>query len=232
MFEYENQLNMRHEYKYPLRPGEFGAIRQRCKILMQRDPHVGADGTYTIVSLYFDDAADSALLANKSGLSHREKFRIRCYNYNKQTLHLEKKFKSGGLGTKFACPITEEELDRIVRGDIAWTLRDERQLLAELGLHMKNERLAPKTIVSYRREPFIYRAGNVRVTFDYDIRSGVFSTDLLNESVPLVPAAPGLVLMEVKYDRFLPGVIQDILQENTLRVSAFSKYAACRQFDA
>lgn len=222
---------MRHELKYQLGPGEYAALRQRLKTLMQRDRHAGPDGTYTISSLYFDDRDDSALLANYAGLSRREKFRIRRYNDDNATLHLEKKFKQGGVGTKFMCPIAPEEYERLLRGDLSWMPDSDRPLLRELYVKMRNDLLRPKTIVFYKREPFVYGPGNVRVTFDSDIRSGIVSLNMLDAQTPLVPANPGLVLMEVKYDTFVPDIISDALQEGTLRVGAYSKYAACRQND-
>lgn len=224
------KIQMRHELKYPLGRGEYEALRRRCALVMERDRHVDADGGYSIESLYFDDLADSALLANYAGLSFREKFRIRRYGGNNATLHLEKKLKRGGLGTKFSAPMTAEELDALLHGDTAWMMKRSDSLIQELYVRMKTDQLRPKTIVTYRREPYVYGPGNVRVTFDYDIRSGICATDMLNGAV-LVPANPGLVLMEVKWDDYLPDIIADIIQEQTLRVSAFSKYASCRQYD-
>lgn len=224
------KIQMRHELKYPLGRGEYEALRRRCALVMERDRHVDADGGYSIESLYFDDLADSALLANYAGISFREKFRIRRYGGNNATLHLEKKLKRGGLGTKFSAPMTAGELDALLHGDTAWMMKRSDSLIQELYVRMKTEQLRPKTIVTYRREPYVYGPGNVRVTFDYDIRSGICATDMLNGAV-LVPANPGLVLMEVKWDDYLPDIIADIIQEQTLRVSAFSKYASCRQYD-
>ena len=226
----DKNLQMRNELKYPLGRGEYTAIKTRCERIMQRDPHADAQGRYHIESLYLDDLDDTALMANYSGISRREKFRIRRYNGNNATLHLEKKIKDGGLGTKVACPLSEEEVRRIQAGELDWMKAEERPLLRELYARMRTEGLRPRTLVCYTREPFVYGPGNVRVTFDYDIRSGVCATDLLNPPV-LVPAQPGLVLMEVKWDAFLPDIIRDILQEGTLRVQAFSKYASCRQYD-
>ena len=222
---------LRQELKYVLGRGEYAAITQRCRAVMHPDPHAGPDGAYQISSLYFDDLGDNALLQNYSGVSNREKFRIRFYNGDLGTLHLEKKVKHGGLGTKYACPISSDELERLLSGDLAWMMDPARPLMQELYARMKNDLLRPKTIVAYRREPFVYGPGNVRVTFDYDIRSGVCSRDMLTGNTPLVPAAPGQVIMEVKYDAFLPDIIRMILQEGTPRARAFSKYAACRQFD-
>ena len=227
----QNSQMLRQELKYPLGRGEYAAIRQRCLAVMHRDPHVGPGGYYDITSLYFDDLGDTALMQNYSGVSQREKFRIRMYNHDPRTLHLEKKSKYGGLGRKQACPVTEEQLRRLTAGDIGWMTKTELPLMQELYCRMRNDLLRPKTIVAYRREPFIYEPGNVRVTFDFDIRSGICSLDMLSGDTLLVPAAPGRVILEVKYDAFLPDIIRMILQEGTPRVQAFSKYAACRQYD-
>ncbi len=222
---------LRKELKYLLGRGEYAALAQRCRTVMHRDPNTGPDGTYRIASLYFDDLGDNALLQNYSGVSRREKFRIRFYNNDLSTLHLEKKVKYGGLGTKYACPMTGEQLQKLLDGDYTWMMDTGYPLMQELYLRMKNDILRPKTIVSYTREPYVYGPGNVRVTFDYDLRSSVRVTDILSGEAPLVPAYPNRVLMEVKYDAFLPDIVQMILQEGTPRARAFSKYAICRQYD-
>ena len=222
---------LRQELKYELARGEYAAISARCRTVMHLDPHVGPDGTYHIQSLYFDDLGDSALLQNYSGVSRREKFRIRLYNNDPSTLHLEKKVKYGGLGRKYSCPMTAEQLQRLLDGDTSWMMATGYPLMQELYCRMRQDLLRPKTIVAYRREPFIYAPGNVRVTFDYDIRSGVCGRDMLSGDTLLVPVHPDRVILEVKYDAFLPDIIRMIVQEGTPRARAFSKYAACRQYD-
>lgn len=222
---------LRQELKYALGRGEYAALRARCRAVMHPDPHTGPDGTYDIVSLYFDDLGDNALLQNYSGVSRREKFRIRFYNGDASTLHLEKKVKYGGLGKKYSCPMTVGQLNALLSGNTGWMMGIRHPLMRELYARMQTDVLRPKTIVSYRREPFVYGPGNVRVTFDYNIRSGICSRDILSGNALLVPVQPDRVLMEVKYDAFLPDIIRMILQEGTPRVRAFSKYAACRQYD-
>ncbi len=66
--------------------------------------------------------------------------------------------------------------------------------------------------MDYTREPFIYRPGNVRVTFDYDIRTGLHSTDFLDPDCVTIPAGDAPILMEVKWDAFLPAIIRDLVQ--------------------
>ena len=227
----QNSQMLRQELKYTLGRGEYAAIRQRCLAVMHKDPHTGPAGYYDITSLYFDDLADTALMQNYSGVSRREKYRIRMYNHDPATLHLEKKSKYGGLGRKQSCPVTAQQLGRLLEGDTAWMMQTGYPLMQELYCRMRSDILRPKTIVAYRREPFVYGPGNVRVTFDFDIRSGICSRDMLSGDALLVPASPNRVILEVKYDAFLPDIIRMILQEGTPRVQAFSKYAACRQYD-
>ena len=97
---------------------------------------------------------------------------------------------------------------------------------------MRYQMLRPRVLVSYMREPYIYRAGNVRVTFDSNIRTTLFHRDFLEEKVADIDTAeePRDMILEVKYDAFLPEVIRRLAQINTLRQTAFSKYEACRRF--
>ena len=106
-------------------------------------------------------------------------------------------------------------------------LDSEYPLIKELYSKMINEGMAPKTIVDYTREPFIYPAGNVRVTLDYNIRSGLRCTDFLNTECVTVPVTDAIIL-EVKWDGFLPDIIRDAVSISDSREGAFSKYAACR----
>ena len=78
------------------------------------------------------------------------------------------------------------------------------------------------------REAFVYAPGNARVTLDYNIRTGITGTDFLRNDCVTIPAGDAPVILEVKWDEFLPSVIRDIVQLNGRHSSAFSKYAACR----
>ena len=98
-------------------------------------------------------------------------------------------------------------------------------------LFVLRQRLRAKTIVDYTREPFVYGPGNVRVTLDEDIRTGLSCVDFLNPGCVTVPAPDARPLMEVKWDAFLPDIIRDAVQLPGRQVGAFSKYAACRMYD-
>ena len=218
---------MRYELKDLLTPVQYALLQTRIKWVMQPDAHA-VDGKYLIRSLYFDTPTNKALNEKQDGLSRRHKFRIRYYNGNKDIIHLEKKCKVGGVGLKVSANLTEAQAQSIVDGDIAWMEKSDNELIKELYYRMTSERLEPKVIVDYTREPFIYGPGNVRVTLDYDVRTGLRNTDFLDTECLTVPAAPGRCIMEVKWDEFLPDIIQDAVQLPHASLGSFSKFENCR----
>lgn len=219
-------MNFRHEWKHEISCLDMLTLRQRLRAVAQTDPHA-VDGTYLIRSLYFDTPADKALLEKLNGVSRREKFRIRYYNGDTTVIHLEKKSKLGGLGNKQSAELSVPEVSAILQGDLSWMLDSGRPLVRELYSKMCTQQLRPKTIVDYTREPYVYPAGNVRITLDRDIRTGLRCTDFLNPGLT-IPAGDAPVILEVKWDAFLPSVIRDAIQLEGRHTSSFSKYAQCR----
>jgi hypothetical protein len=204
-------------------------IRQRLQAVMRKDAHT-IDGKYKIRSLYFDNLWDKALREKIDGVNKREKFRIRYYNDDISVIHLEKKSKCSGLGSKQRDAISTEEAQAIVDGKYDWMIKcTGRPLVQELYSKIMSEGLKPKAIVDYDREPFIYDAGHVRVTLDYNIRTGLHCTDFLNPNCITVPAGDNsTIILEVKWDNFLPTIIRSIVQLENRSASAYSKYASCR----
>ena len=217
----------RHEWKHMINMVDLTAIRARLRAVAEPDPHA-VEGRYLIRSLYFDNARDKALREKIDGVNMREKFRIRYYNYDTSVIHLEKKCRHSGLGSKFSDDLTAEETQAIVDGRLDWMLESGRPLVQELYCKMRGQGLKPKTIVEYTREPYRYRPGNVRVTFDYDIRTGLQCTDFLNPDCVTIPAGDAGIILEVKWDEYLPDIIRDAVWMPGRRETAFSKYAQCR----
>ena len=220
----------RHEWKIEVSGTDLLVLRQRLSCVLKPDPHA-VDGQYLIRSLYFDTPEDKALREKLDGVSRREKFRIRYYNADTSCIHLEKKSKIAGLGRKDMAVLTPEQAQSIVNGELSWMAGSEAPLIVELYSKMRTQRLRPKTIVDYTREPFVYSPGNVRVTLDYNIRTGLSCTDFLNTACPTIPVPDSPAILEVKWDAFLPDAVRDLVQLPGRRSSAFSKYAACRSYD-
>ncbi len=229
--------NLRHEWKHEITVSDAAAVKSRLRAIAMPDSHA-PEGSYEIRSLYFDTPGDRALREKINGVTPREKFRIRYYNGDTSLIRLEKKLKSGSLTGKVSVPLTVEEARAVTEGGLGpvqimhnGEMAQEdagKPLLAELYMKILLEGLAPKVIVDYTREPFVYAAGNVRVTLDYNIRTGLGCVDFLNPDCVTIPAGDAPVILEVKWDAFLPDVIRDAVQLERCRSGAFSKYAASR----
>ncbi len=220
-------MDYRHEWKYEINQSDIAAIRQRLKAVAASDAHA-PDGAYLVRSLYFDNLSDMVLREKLDGVNEREKFRIRYYNRDTSVIHLEKKSKRGGLGNKQSASLTAREAQSIVDGDTDWMISHDDPLIRELYIKMRTKQLRPKTIVDYTREPFVYGPGNVRITLDYHIRTGLNGTDFLNPDCVMIPAGDEIAVLEVKWDSFLPGIIRAAVCLDGRHVTAFSKYARCR----
>lgn len=223
-------MNYRHEVKHEINYSDRLVLRQRLSAVMQPDPHA-IDGKYDITSVYFDNINDKALREKEDGVNHREKFRIRCYNGDTSYICLEKKSKINDLTAKQAVRITFDEAKKILAGDVNWMASDERPLLTELYSKMRAEGLMPKTAVSYTREAYVYAPGNVRITFDSDVRTGKVSTDVFTKNALSIPAGDPVILLEVKWDGFLPDIIRQAVNIPSRHSAAFSKYAVSRIYD-
>ena len=217
----------RHEWKHEIGLSDRLVLRQRLRTVAAPDGHA-RDGRYFIRSLYFDNPADKALREKLNGVDRREKFRLRYYNSDLTLIRLEKKSKRGGLGTKETAKLTPAQAQAVVDGELAWMTDSGQPLVRELYRKMATQGLRPRTLVDYTRRPFVYAPGNVRVTLDYDIRTGLGSTDFLNPDCVTIPAGEPVTLLEVKWDEYLPEIIRAAVQLPGRRASAFSKYAACR----
>jgi len=94
--------------------------------------------------------------------------------------------------------------------------------------------LHPVVIVDYVREAYIHQAEEVRITFDKQLHTGLHSKDMFNPRVPTLPAFDhNEMILEVKFNRFLPPYIRDILctHVHSAQNSAISKYVWCRRFE-
>jgi hypothetical protein len=221
----------RHEVKHYINLTDYYILRQRLRAVLYPDANVGADGTYHIRSLYFDTPDDTALREKLDGVRDRDKYRIRYYNQNIFFIHLEKKSKRGDACIKEAVQLDAAEAQAIVDGDLDWMKEREEPLIRELYQKMVQTQLKPQTIVDYQRDPFVYPAGNVRVTLDHHIRTGLRCTDFLNTDCLTVPVMDDAIILEVKWDEYLPDIVRDAVQLDSRRSTAFSKYAACRAYD-
>lgn len=227
----KGSFRFRHELKHNINPLDDLMLTPRLRKLFKHDANADSHGTYRVSSFYFDTPYDNALRQKIDGVDYREKFRFRYYGADTSFIRLEKKFKMNGLCGKYSARVTEEQVRRILSGDIDFLLDCEHPLLPELYSKMRGQILVPKTIVTYDREAFLYEPGNVRITLDRNLRSGLGSVDFLNPQLYHATVSEGLTVLEVKYDEFLPELVSMAVQLPNRWASAYSKYAICRRYD-
>ncbi len=219
----------RHEYKYIIDAKMEHILCLKAAGLMKLDAHA-QDGGYRITSLYFDDYKNSCYYENEHGTDPRSKFRVRYYNNDSGQLRLEKKSKRNGMTLKESCMITQDECREMMQGRIPVVTKQMDESKAKLFSEMQLRKLLPKVIVSYDRIPYVYSAGNVRVTIDKNLTASDDIQDFLESTYsrrPIMQA--GASVLEVKWDELLPKHIKEHLHLEKLQWTAFSKYYLCRK---
>ena len=222
------QNGYRHELKYLISRSAAELLRRRLHHFMHRDPHAGPTGQYTIRSLYFDGFHAEAFHEKVSGIAERMKYRIRYYNYEPRFLKLECKEKHGSLTSKRAASVSLEQALALQNKQPMETADG---LVLELQQKMNWEGLRPRVLVDYDRTPFVCADGNTRITLDENLRTRPGSWELLGDHHAMIPVLePDQVILEVKFDDFLPGYLADALADIPKAPMAISKFAMCMQY--
>ena len=222
----------RHELKYYITLGEYELLQRKLSLTMERDAFAKKNGgEYFIRSLYFDDRDDSAFREKLSGIDERDKFRIRIYDMRDDVIKLECKHKSNGYIKKQSIGLSRKEYEKLISGDRLFLLNRPEPFARRMYLEFAQRALKPAVIVDYTREAFVFPMEDVRVTFDKNVRTGLRSVDMFNAGIPTYPVIDdyGMVL-EIKFNRFLPTYIRSLLQLEASQRSAISKYVLCRRF--
>ncbi len=223
-------MQYRHEVKLPINSLDVIVLRQRLKAILKPDSHA-KDGSYSVRSLYFDDPDDSALKDKLDGVAVREKYRIRMYNYDESFIRLERKFKSNGVGFKNSAQLTKEQTLKILQGDILFLADSDNEVMNDFYKKLIYKHLRPKVLVDYKREPYVFTAGNVRVTIDSDIRTSLNCIDFFSKDTVSLKVQSEESVLEIKWDNYLPDIVKAAVTTGSLYQTAFSKYAMCRMYE-
>lgn len=227
----DSSVDYRHEQKYYITLTQATELTDRLSKVMKFDRYSVDHGKYLISSVYFDTPDDRSLSGTEAGLLKRKKYRIRAYNHDDSFISLERKSKRGSLGKKESVRIDRAIYDDIMyrRGRSLLTLDSD---LAREFYHMINvEGYRPKTVVEYTRRAFVSDASNVRITLDMNIKGSGAGTDMFLDCGTFVYTVPPCwVVLEVKYDHFLPDHIRNLLPDASVMQSSCSKYVYGRTF--
>lgn len=217
----------RNEWKYYISLHQAELLKRRILPFMELDSHTDG-GSYTIRSLYFDDFWNTSYEEKLMGVEERQKWRIRIYNFSDSSIKLERKKKRGSYIHKDSAEITRGEFERILACDFGFLLHHRSNLCREFYYECTVRLQRPKVIVDYERMPIILEDGDVRITFDSELRAAVGGYDIFDPTLPTLSAIePGRLVLEVKFTQYLPEIIKRLLPTDGQEFLAVSKYTLC-----
>lgn len=212
----------RYEYKYLLTAPQKQALLQAMAEYMRLDEY----GRATIRNLYYDTENFRLIRRSLEKPSYKEKLRIRSYRQATETtpvfVELKKKYSSVVYKRRLSLP--EHTVTEALSHDTPLPVS------SQIGREIEYfrtfyEKLVPAVFLSYEREAYYALDGSdFRVTFDENILyrqeelslcSGVYGTPIL---------APGQTLMELKTAGGIPLWMTQVLTEQKLFRTSFSKY--------
>lgn len=223
---------LRHEYKFYINNFVYHELRERFRHVLSVDRHMKDEKGYLISSLYFDDIYHSAMEDKINGNAFREKYRIRLYNHSDELIKLECKIKFNQYISKQWVSISREEYNSILRGDYDFLINKPEEVCRKLFVNHKTKLMRPVTVVEYQREAYVHPNGNVRITFDKNLSASIGNSDIFHRDYETIQVPmESTMILEVKYDDYIPDYIWKIIQTDRMAKCAISKYVICRDIN-
>lgn len=219
----------RVEDKYNCSEMQLVMLQCRMEAALRPDSNEGGPEGYSIVSLYFDDLRDSCLQDTEDGVNWRNKYRIRIYNDSLDVIKLEVKTKQDNRIRKQSKTISRAEMESLMRGERIAEESSFEDPAMLFNLAIKNGGLRPKVIVAYERKAYVYEPGNVRITFDRNVRASSQVENFGQKNISYDFLQEYDKILEVKYDEFIPDFLLQLLEVGNMQQSAYSKYRLCRE---
>lgn len=218
----------RKENKYIIPLEQAISLRNKLDWIMERDQH-GNDGRYLVRSQYYDSITNQDLLDNLSGMWEKRKIRLRTYSEQSDYVKLEYKCKSGSDGVKHSLQISKEEAAKMENREFDFLLSYSEELALRLYLKMTQYIYSPRAIVQYERLAYTYPVSDTRITFDSHTSTSTTPYGFQDNKLSLIPIqSQDRVIVEVKYNDFLPTPIKNCLIELDTSLISNSKYSQAR----
>jgi hypothetical protein len=227
----DNILACRYELKYRISEPTAQAIRRFIKPYLHPDRYakLQPDGTYPIVSLYFD--SDYFHLAKETieGKKNRFKLRIRGYSDDVQAPRFfEIKRRINNVILKSRSRVQHEDVDGILarRSIMLPDHCSDKKMLRQFQLYVDSLNAKPRVLVRYDREAFEGDSDNrVRITFDRQL--SYKATSELNVSMGGAGwnrVLMEFVILEIKFTSRYPAWLSQMVKAFDLKQGAMSKY--------
>jgi len=220
----------RKELKYYIPHNEYVILSNFLRKIMRQDIHnkYGKKG-YLVRSLYFDTLDNKSFEDKMAGIEERAKYRLRTYGANYKWVKFEIKSKRNNSVLKETAMISSEDAAEIQNMNYEVMLKYNNPILNKAYLEFKKTPYHPVVMTDYFREAFTYDINKIRIVFDKFLKSTSLQLDLFDiDPFPTQKLKKGLVIMEIKYNNFIPGFLKQILQIPCFERSAISKYCIGR----
>lgn len=218
---------MRTEKKYSISLEAGRQLSGRLSRVLQRDGNGGRDG-YQVRSLYFDSIYDDDYFDKVNGLECRKKIRLRIYAPDQDWAKLEVKQKQGAVQVKKSLTVSRKTASQLITGNYSVLLELGDGFATQLYQILECGLYRPKCIVEYRRDAFVGRANNTRITVDAELKAGRDVQSFWDFEPELHPLL-GSPTLEVKYDGFLLDPYREILGVSGMPELSLSKYEMARR---
>lgn len=219
----------RHEIKFLLDSRQRAALEAALAGRMAADQY----GESTICSLYYDTPDSLLIRRSLEKPKYKEKIRVRSYGAARRdgTVFVELKKKVRGVVYKRRVPMTEREAEAFLTAQSSFPQREgDSWQYRQIGREIQFARdfyhdLEPAMYLAYDRIAYFSPEDpDLRLTLDRRIR---WRTEDLDLTVP--PSGepllrPDLSLLEVKTASAIPLWLIQILNDNQIRQTSFSKY--------
>jgi len=223
------QAVVRHELKYYINQNDYLILKSILDKTLSKDLYQGNTGGYFIRSVYFDDFHDSAMEEKLSGVQNRSKYRLRIYDLKQDWAKLERKSKFDNYINKVSVHIDRNAVSDALKGNFSFLQNIEGEHASQLLFDLSKKHVKPVLLVDYVRDAYTLPFNNVRVTFDKQLRVNTSHFSIFDDTVDTMPMQKSdVVILEIKYNNFLPRWISHLLQGRSSTRSAISKYAQGR----
>jgi hypothetical protein len=231
MMDTQKQISVyRHELKYFINYAEYLKMKEILSRFMRNDSYANTGNGYFVRSLYFDTLYNKEYVEKIIGIEERNKIRLRIYHIGDENVKLEIKSKYNNYMKKDTTLIDRKNARRLVGGDKSFLLDTNNPTMNRIFYYLSLRYYIPAVIIDYTRDAFVGDFNNIRITFDMNIKSCASEFDLFRDDLHLVRVFDNAtVVMEVKYNRFLPKWLKMILSCIDSTNSAISKYCYGRK---
>lgn len=206
---------LQREVKQSISAADYRVLKQALSMICQGGMNQGSMLTARLHNLFFENAIEHPAQKEKNS----EKFVISYANEDKECIRLEKKSKRKDFLLERNACISTHDCAKILAGEFDFLSGNEDPLLFEFYNGLQLNRIRPKILVDCTREMFTFGPGLICVILESDFSTGLNISDFLNEKHPIIKRT-GQILLEVKYDRYLPEVVSRLLTGKKEPISA------------